>query len=71
MKQQPWMMLICCLVPVLLFFVAPALGLNKENTFFILIPVMILFCFMTVGKGGCCGGRQDEGKKKDKQQSCH
>ena len=43
MKNQSWMMLICCLAPLLLFVVGPALGLNKGNAFFILIPIMILF----------------------------
>ena len=71
MKNQSWMMLICCLGPLLLFFVAPALGLNKENSFWILMPVMLLVCFMMMGKGGsCCGSHQDkkkENKDDDKQ----
>ena len=79
MKNQSWMMLICCLAPLLLFVVGPALGLNKGNAFFILIPIMILFCFMMMGKGGgCCGSHQrgekkkeDESKQKDSQQGCH
>ena len=79
MKNQSWMMLICCLGPLLLFFVAPALGLNKGNAFFVLIPVMILVCFMMMGKGGgCCGTHQDQkkenesdNKQKDGQHGCH
>jgi len=77
MKNQPWMMLICCLLPLLLIFVAPALGLNKGNALFILIPVMLLVCFMMMGKGGggCCGGHRDEksgtDKKEDGKQGCH
>ena len=79
MKNQSWMMLICCLAPLLLFVVGPALGLNKENAFFVLIPVMILVCFMMMSKGGgCCGGHQDhkkenesDDKQKDGKQGCH
>ena len=78
MKNQPWMMLICCLGPILLFFVAPALGLNKENSFWIFIPVMLLVCFMMGKGGGCCGHHQDQNKKnesddkqKDSQHGCH
>ena len=55
MKKQTWMMLICCLGPLLLFFMLQVLvGLNKGNAFFVLIPVMILLCFMMMGKGGGC-----------------
>ena len=76
MKNQIWMMIICCLLPALLFFVAPALGMNKDNAFFIFIPIMILVCFMMMGKGGCCGGHKNEDKDKEKeknkeQQGCH
>ena len=79
MKNNSWLMLICCLGPVLFFILAPALGLNKENSFWILIPVMLLVCFMMMGKGGgCCGSHQhgekkkeDESKQKDSQQGCH
>ena len=79
MKNQPWMMLVCCLAPVLFFLVAPALGLNKDNSFWILIPVMLLACFMMMGKGGgCCGGHKDQkkenesdGKQKGDQYGCH
>ena len=61
MKNQPWMMLICCLLPLLLIFVAPSLGLNKGNALFIFIPVMLLACFVMMGKGGggCCGSHHD------------
>ena len=63
------MMLICCLAPVLFFFVAPALGLNKDNSFWILIPVMLLVCFMMMGKGGgCCGGHSDKETGTDKKE---
>ncbi len=77
MKNRSWMMLVCCLLPVLLIFVAPALGLNKGNSFWVLIPVMLLFCFMMMGKGGgCCGGQHkkepDTDKKEDEKKSgCH
>ena len=73
MKNQSWMMLICCLVPLFLFIAGPALGLNKGNAFFVIIPVMILVCFMMMGKGGgCCGGHQDHKKKNESdKQSCH
>jgi hypothetical protein len=48
-----------------LFFVAaPALSLNKENSFWVFIPVIILVCFIMMGKGGgCCGNHED--KKSD------
>ena len=66
MKKQTWMMLICCLGPLLLIFVAPVLGLNKGNAFLVLIPVMILFCFMVMGKsGGCCGPHQHQKKENE------
>ena len=79
MKNNSWLMLICCLGPVLFFFLAPALGLNKDNSFWILIPVMLVVCFMMTGKGGgCCGShqhRKEEGESDDKQkdgkQGCH
>ena len=79
MKNNSWLMLICCLGPVMFFILAPALGLNKENSFWILIPVMLLVCFMMMGKGGgCCGSHQhgkknkeDESKQKDSQHGCH
>ena len=75
MRNQSWMMLLCCLGPLLVFFVAPALGLNKENSFWILIPIMLLVCFMMMGKGGgCCGGHQDQKKENEndnKQKSGH
>ena len=79
MKNQSWMMLICCLAPLLLFVVGPALGLNKGNAVFVLIPVMILVCFMMMGKGGgCCGNHrhqkkenESDDKQKDGKQGCH
>ncbi|MCB9772649.1 MAG: hypothetical protein H6754_08900 [Candidatus Omnitrophica bacterium] len=78
MKNNSWMMLICCLGPLLLFVVAPALGLNKQNLSWILIPAMLLMCFMMMGKGGgCCGGHQGKepqaGKKEEdqKKKGCH
>ena len=79
MKNQPWMMLICCLGPILLFFAAPALGLNKGNAILVLIPLMLLMCFMVMGKGGgCCGSHQHkeednktDNKQKDSKQGCH
>lgn len=77
MKNQSWMMLVCCLLPVLLIFVAPALGLNKGNSFWVLIPVMLLVFFMMMGKGGgCCGGHHkkepDTNKKEgEKKPGCH
>jgi hypothetical protein len=77
MKNNSWMMLICCLGPVLFFIVAPALGLNKDNSFWVLIPVMLLVCFMMMRKGGgCCGGHQDkpsdtDKKEGEKKQGCH
>ena len=79
MKNNSWLMLICCLVPVLLFLVVPSLGLNKGNAVFILIPIMLLACFMMMGKGGgCCGAHQDQkkedegdNKQKGGQRGCH
>jgi hypothetical protein len=68
MKNNSWMMLICCLGPLLLFMVAPALGLNKDNLFWILIPAMLLVSFMMMGKGGgCCGGHKDKKSSSDKK----
>ena len=79
MKNQSWMMLICCLAPLFLFIVGPALGLNTGNAFFILIPATILVCVMMMGKGGgCCGTpqhgekkKEDELKQKDSQRGFH
>lgn len=78
MKNNSWMMLICCLGPLLFFVIAPALGLNKQNLSWILIPAMLLVCFMMMGKGGgCCGGHQhkdpDADKKEEgqKKKGCH
>ena len=70
MKNQPWMMLICCLLPLLLIFVAPSLGFNKGNALFILIPAMLLVCFMMMGKGGggCCGGHDDKKPEADQKE---
>lgn len=68
MKNNSWMMLICCLGPLLFFIVAPALGLNKENSFWVFIPVMLLVCFMMMRKGGgCCGGHEDKKSDSDKK----
>lgn len=77
MKNNPWMMLICCLGPLLVFIIAPALGLNKENMFWVLIPVMLLVCFMMMRKGGgCCGGHdhkksEPDKKNEEKKSGCH
>ncbi|MBI3618267.1 MAG: hypothetical protein HY210_08670 [Candidatus Omnitrophica bacterium] len=77
MKNNSWMMLICCLGPLLFFIAVPALGLNKENSFWVLVPVMLLVCFMMMRKGGgCCGGHEDkkiDSDKKDgeKKSGCH
>ena len=79
MKNNSWLMLICCLGPLLFFILAPALGLNKENALWILIPVMLLVCFMMMGKGGgCCGNHQNHKKENDSndkqksdKQGCH
>ena len=77
MKNNSWMMLVCCLGSLLLFIIAPALGLNKQSLSWIFIPAMLLVCFMMMGKGGgCCGGHQehkkeDESKQKDSQHGCH
>lgn len=78
MKNNSWMMLICCLAPLLLFVIAPALGLNKQNLSWILIPAMLLVCFMMMGKGGgCCGGHHEkesdnkDNKTEDKKPKCH
>lgn len=68
MKNNSWMMLVCCLGPLLLFVIAPAPGLNKQNLSWILIPVMLLICFMMLGKGGgCCGGHDKKKSDTDKQ----
>lgn len=76
MKNNAWMMLICCLAPLLLFVVAPAIGLDKQNLSWILIPAMLLVCFMMMGKGGgCCGGghhdKESDNKAEEKKQKCH
>lgn len=78
MKNSSWMMLICCLGPLLLLVLAPALGLDKQNLSWIVFPAMLLVCFMMMGKGGgCCGGHHEkESDKKDnktenKNQKCH
>ena len=72
-NQGRWMMLICCLAPLLLLFVAPALGVNKNSLSLIFIVVMFVGCFMMMGKGGgCCGGHKGEDKqKKEGQHGCH
>ena len=77
MKNNSWLMLICCLGPLLFFIAAPALGLNIKNSFWVLIPVVILVCFMMMGKGGgCCGGHHDKKQETDKKEEegkhgCH
>jgi hypothetical protein len=77
MKNQSWMMMVCCLMPVLIFFVLPAIGFNRENLSWILIPVMLLVFFMMMRKGGgCCGGHDEkkpEGdtKEEHKKHGCH
>lgn len=76
MKNNSWMMLICCLGPLLFFIVAPTLGLNKENLSWVFIPVMLLVIFMMMRKGGgCCGGhdQKSDSDKKDgeKKSGCH
>ncbi len=77
MKNQMWMMLICCLGPLLVFIIAPLLGVNGQNLSWILIiPIMLLVCFMMMGKGGgCCGShKKDENensKKEGGNHGCH
>ncbi len=78
MKNNSWLMLICCLGPLLLFIAAPAFGFNKENVSWIIIPVILLACFMMMGRGGgCCGGHQDKKSETDekeedqKKHGCH
>lgn len=79
MKNNSWMMLICCLAPLLLFVIAPVMGLDKQNLSWILVPAMLVVCFMMMGKGGgCCGGGHHEkesdnkdNKAEDKKQKCH
>lgn len=77
MKNNAWMMIVCCLGPLLFFIVAPALGLNKENLSWILISVILLIFFMMMRKGGgCCGGHENkkvDPDKKDgeKKSGCH
>jgi hypothetical protein len=82
MKNQMWMMLICCLAPLLLVILGPALGFNNGNAFFVILIGAVLLCFFMVkgrsGKGGCCGGHKHEdgdkdnkGEKKQGHQGCH
>ena len=78
MKNNAWMMLVCCLAPLLIFVVAPAIGLNGQNLSWIFVPAMLFVCFLMMGKGGgCCGGHGGEkaGKKdedtKNKEGKCH
>lgn len=76
MKNQSWLMLICCLGPLLFLAFGPVFGLSKETGSWVLIPIMLLFCFMMMGKGGgCCGGHQHKGpdtdKKEEKKHGCH
>ena len=73
MKNRAWMMLICCLGPLFLIFLAPALGLKNTNLFLIFIVAMFLCCFMMMGKGGgCCGSHKNEDKeKKEEDHGCH
>ena len=74
MKNNSWLMLICCLGPLFRFFLAPALGLNSTNAVYIFIVVIFLFGFMMTG-GVCCGGHQAEKSKDDKKEEekhgCH
>jgi amino acid transporter len=78
LKNNSWMMIICFLGILLLLIMAPAWGLNKENLFWIFIPVMVLFYFIMMRQGGgCCGGHRGQNKsyadKKEDQKKpeCH
>ena len=77
MKNNSWLMFVCCLGPLLFFIVAPAVGLNKGNSFWVFIPLMLFICFMMMRKGGgCCGGHEDkklDSNKKDveRKSGCH
>ncbi len=74
MKNNPWLMLICCLLPLFLIFLAPALGLKNSNLFLIFIVAMFLCCFMMVGRksGGCCGSHKSrDQEKKEGDHGCH
>ncbi len=75
MRNQSRFMLVCCLGPLLVLTIGPLFGLSKENSFWVLIPIMLLFFFMMMGKGGgCCGGhshKEPETDKKEEKKACH
>ncbi len=76
MKHNSWMMLICCLGPLLFFIVAPALGANNNATSWIyIVPAILCFLMMIMmfmGSGCGKGGANDKDKKKDDgDSSCH
>lgn len=78
MKNHSWLMLVCCLGPLFLIFLAPALGLNSSGAFFVFIVAMFLCSFMMTGKGGgCCGGHHEEksdkndNKEEEGKHGCH
>ena len=57
MKNHGWWMIVCCLGPLLLIFLAPILGLRGDNSVFFVILVMFACHFMMMG-----GHRHEEGK---------
>ena len=76
MKNNLWMMLICCLGPLLFFIVAPALGanINSFSWIYTVPAILCLLMMIIMMMGGGCGkgGANDKDKKKDdKPSSCH
>ena len=72
MKNHGWWMVVCCLGPLLLIFLAPVLGLNGNNSVFLVILAMFACHFMMMG-GGHRHGEDKEGAdhKKGGHHGCH
>lgn len=69
MKNNLWMMIVCCVGPLLLFVVVPALGLNQLSLSWVFIPLMLVFCLVMMGKGGgCCGSHRQKDSEMDNKE---
>lgn len=67
MKNHGLWMALCCLLPLLLIFAAPVIGLNGNNSIFFFIVMMFACHFMMMGGGH----RHDDTEGKEKKGGSH
>ncbi len=71
MRNHGWWMIVCCLGPLLLIFLAPILGLSGDNSIFFVILAMFACHFMMMGSGHRQGDDKEGADKKGGHHGCH